>query len=237
MSLNFKLGLRATWDLTLSELEVIPTLWTEDLWNQIQESYQEPHRHYHTLKHIEEVLQNIDMLFDHYRCYSDLSNHTVPRGLVRLATFFHDIVYDVKDSAGSVKTSAGVAEHAAIFMGLSNKHGDMVRELVQLTELHEINPSIKIASWYQKIFLDSDMAILGSEPDVYLEYIESVRKEYCPPYSNEDFRLGRTSFLKGIENKRLFYTDMMEEKLGFSAHRNIGSELKCLTSPLWTPPC
>ena len=52
------------------------------LWQEIQLVYSKPTRHYHTLKHLEEI-------------YKELQSFNLTP-LLEFAIFYHDIVYDVK---------------------------------------------------------------------------------------------------------------------------------------------
>ncbi len=56
-----------------------------EIWNRIREKYSEPHRFYHTLTHIDSMLNHLDRI--------------KPDGVeLALAVWFHDVIYDPRSS-------------------------------------------------------------------------------------------------------------------------------------------
>ena len=78
----------------------------------------------------------------------------------------------------------------------------------------------------EQIFLDLDMSIVGSEPAVYQEYSQNIRKEYSH-FSDEDYRKGRSHFLKGIVDKDNFSSDAFQAR-NQVARENIQAEIDAL---------
>lgn len=75
-------------------------------------------------------------------------------------------------------------------------------------------------------FLDLDLSILGTEDyNDYLNYVQNIRMEFSL-YNNEEFKKGRTDFLKRMLNRNfLFYTGEMKQRFEANAYNNLKKEL------------
>lgn len=79
-----------------------------------------------------------------------------------------------------------------------------------------------------KLFLDADMAILGSSSERYQEYCQQIRKEHAniPGFL---FSQGRSQFLKlTIKQEQIFLSDYFREQYELNARKNIERELENL---------
>jgi len=78
------------------------------------------------------------------------------------------------------------------------------------------------------LFLDADMAILGSAPVRYQRYLEAVRQEYrnTPQML---FKHGRKQFLTALlKEEWIYHTDNFRQAFEKQAHVNIQEELERL---------
>jgi len=97
----------------------------------------------------------------------------------------------------------------------------LFQEHVSVTRLLE-NTSLR------ELFLDFDLAILGTSKAEYAVYAEQIKKEYSQ-YSPEDYCQGRIAVLQGFLNReRLYFTDHYWEKYEAVARRNIEGEINSL---------
>ena len=142
-------------------------------------------RHYHTVVHLWELFELLDILIE--------SLETSSKWYVAMAwsVFFHDAIYDPKsnrnekDSAELFRAfvedcmetamDTTVFDAAETMILATEKHKVMTpseasRTLSEKDELEEIR--------MQKHFLDMDMAVLGKENEAYLKYAALIRKEY-----------------------------------------------------------
>jgi len=162
---------------------------SDDLFEKIVEAYSEPHRHYHTLQHIEECFSVLDEVFKKALISAEL------------AIWFHDIVYDTKESDNELKSSEFAID------ALSGTHlkgkGKMVKELIMGMQ-PPANHAISVV-------VDVDLAILGSAPKRFVEYEEQVRKEY-EWVPEEIFVLKRNEILKNFADK-VFWTKEMRNSI------------------------
>jgi predicted metal-dependent HD superfamily phosphohydrolase len=135
------------------------------LFMEIEAAYSLPGRHYHTLSHIESLLN----LSNQYK------RHLHNKETVDFAIFYHDIIYDVS-SSDNEERSGSVAEES---LGqLKVPHGELVNivRYIIASKTHQLNSqeSETDLAW----FLDFDMSILGSDWDAYHQYVQQIRQEY-----------------------------------------------------------
>ena len=175
------------------------------LWKEIEEKHTEPTRYYHTLKHLEHI-------------YSELPRLDI---VTEFAIFYHDIVYDVSCSDNE-EESASVCEKRLALLGAKTKLIEEVTKLIVETKTHE--PSSK----RNALFLDADLAVLGSSEDIYKAYTQNIRKEYAI-YSDSVYREGRQKVLKHfLEKERIYVSDYFYELYEKKARSNIIKELNKL---------
>src|SRR4029077_18866159 len=101
-----------------------------ELGEQLILRYSEPHRHYHTTKHLLQVLTMIDKLADDHDLF-----------LVRLAAWYHDAVYAIPPGqVSNEEASARLALRELSWVGLEQEDLNQVARLVRLTETHLPGP-------------------------------------------------------------------------------------------------
>jgi predicted metal-dependent HD superfamily phosphohydrolase len=180
----------------------------------VRARYAEPHRRYHTVEHLDEVMAAVAEL-------ADLADD--PRA-VELAVLFHDAVYDPASAPGeSERASAGLAAAA---LGGDSIAPEVVR-LVLLTAGHEVEPGDRNGA----VLADADLWILGSSPERYARYAADVRAEYGH-VDDDAWRAGRSALLRGfLDRPRLFRTDRFHARFDAAARRNLAGELAALVGP------
>ncbi|MFG1950515.1 metal-dependent phosphohydrolase [Micromonospora sp. NPDC048830] len=143
--------------------------------------WREPHRHYHTTRHLTAVLDVVD-------AYAGLADRP---DLVRLAAWCHDAVYDPRAPGdANERDSADLA--AALLAGLGVAAGAVaeVRRLVLLTAGHATTAGDADGA----LLCDADLAVLAGPPEEYDRYAAAVRREYAH-VPDPDFRAGRARVL------------------------------------------
>ena len=94
------------------------------------------------------------------------------------------------------------------------------------TKGHQIDPNDADLG----IFLDADLAILGTSPTEYQAYARSIRQEYRW-VADADYRAGRTQVLASfLQRDRLYFTDLLFNELESIARFNIQQEIIALPS-------
>src|SRR5947209_2279991 len=92
----------------------------------LAEKYSHPERHYPNPRHLGEVLALVD----------ELLPQAANPGVVRLAAWFHDAVYDPR-AADNEERSSDLAEHLLRPWPLPSGSLDRVRQLILLTRTHQ----------------------------------------------------------------------------------------------------
>jgi predicted metal-dependent HD superfamily phosphohydrolase len=169
--------------------------------------WSEPHRRYHDLRHLEEVLAALP--------------DDAPRAVL-LAAWYHDAVYDPARDDNEAASARLAREQLAGESELAE-----VERLVLLTRAHD--PAEEDVSG--AMLSDADLAVLGASPERYAEYTSDVRHEYAH-VSDGDFRHGRTRVLAGLlALTPLYRTERGRERWEEAARTNLSRELAALVDP------
>jgi len=172
------------------------------LWQEIEQRHRESTRQYHTLRHLEHIYSVLPKL-DH---------------VTEFTIFYHDIVYDASRNDNEEK-SALLCKKQLTLLGLNPKLILEVCQLILETKSHEAS------SKRNALFLDADLVILGSNVEIYNEYIQNVRKEYAI-YNDDIYKEGRQKVLKHfLEKERIYVSDYFYELYEREARKNLEWEL------------
>jgi predicted metal-dependent HD superfamily phosphohydrolase len=167
-------------------------------------------RFYHTLGHIAEMLDTIDRLADG-KC-----NRTA----LRLAAWFHDVVYD-PHAADNEERSATRAEEVLSRLRLPRDTIRAVKDLILLTKTHQAEPTDADG----RVLQDADLARLGAPPEQFAAYSQAIRREYAW-VPEEEYRAGRRQLLQNfLGRERLFATDLMHREFEVQARQNLRDEI------------
>lgn len=185
--------------------------------------WSEPHRRYHTVQHLAEVLAAIDAL-----AQAGASDATGTR-LAHVTGWYHDIAYDPQAAAGSNEhRSAAMARDHLNALGVTRGNVDVVESLVTMTIDHDIDGGpAHMASWRHTaaVFHDADLWILSAPADRYREYAEQVRQEYAQVPTTV-FRQGRAAILSGLLTRAALYrTAPAQQEWEPRARANVAGEL------------
>ncbi|MPZ63434.1 MAG: metal-dependent phosphohydrolase [Propionibacteriales bacterium] len=186
----------------------------DELFERLRERYREPHRHYHDVRHLEEVLATVD----------ELAPEASDPDAVRMAAWFHDAVY-VPRAADNEERSAELARAELSAAGAAAEQVDEVVRLVQLTETHKPAPGDLNGA----VLCDADLRILAADGSRYAEYVRGVRREYAH-VGEAEFRRGRARILRSlIDDPPVFHTGTARKRWEERARSNLRAELADLT--------
>jgi predicted metal-dependent HD superfamily phosphohydrolase len=175
-------------------------------------AYSEPHRKYHTLRHLDECFEKLEELrID--------ANHSEE---VELALWFHDAIYDTKRQDNEAKS----AEWACAVARSQNLPPDVVERIHRLIMVTRHDAEPRDAD--EKVLVDVDLSILGATPERFDEYEAQIREEYAwvPGIM---FRAKRREILKGfLARAAIFNTPKFVEAYEERARANLGRSLQCL---------
>lgn len=131
------------------------------LFEQLCAAYQESHRHFHTLQHLQEC----------FECWTGWRNEAVHSHEIGLALWFHDAILDVTRHDNEAR-SARWANEALQQAGCVPEVALRVRDLIIATR-HDAPPQNVDA----QLIVDIDQAILGASPARFEEYTQQMRQE------------------------------------------------------------
>jgi predicted metal-dependent HD superfamily phosphohydrolase len=179
------------------------------------ESWAEPHRCYHDLTHLQNVLAGVDELAD----WAD------DPFAVELAVWYHDAVYD--GAADAEERSARRAVRELTALGLTADPVAEIARLVRLTVSHSPAPDDRNGA----VLCDADLAVLAADPPDYAAYAAAVRREY-DHIPDTDFRAGRAAILRALlAQPTLFRTPLGRSRWESPARANLTTELASLEHP------
>ena len=161
------------------------------LFDRLVSAHEEPHRHYHTLEHVGEVL----------RVAGRLASSSP--GTVALAAWFHDAVYD-PTRHDNEERSAELAARELTTLGLDSAVVDAVARLVRATA--HLGDGEAPADADGRALLDADLAILGASPARYERYARDIRREYAH-VGDGDYARGRVAVLERFLARPWLYFD------------------------------
>jgi predicted metal-dependent HD superfamily phosphohydrolase len=159
--------------------------------------YAEPHRAYHNMTHVQDLITSLDFLLEGEDSSSDATNNE--EAILILAAFFHDVIYNPKSSTNE-RDSADLflkfaSELSTIFSssGIQHEHGfendgrirncNMVMQIEECiiataTHISSAEKANETKNHTLATFLDADMSILGKDVDIYNNYAGCIRREY-----------------------------------------------------------
>lgn len=180
----------------------------DELIEGLRRRYGEPHRHHHTLRHLDEVLDAVGRL-------ADLADEP---DRVRLAAAYHDAIYDPR-SPSNEHDSAELARVELGAVAVPADEAEAIARLVRTTADHEAAADPDAA-----VLADADLWILGSPPDRYRRYVRDVRAEYAH-VDDDAWRAGRAAVLdRFLGRPRLYATARFHAALDGRARANLTAE-------------
>ena len=172
--------------------------------------YSESHREYHNLRHIREMLECLNL----YK--TAISDYPI----LYVSCLYHDIVYDTHAQDNEEKSAEYLEKDFHDY--LSKEEITKCKDLILGTKKHQFLQN----NFDHKIFLDSDLLILGRERNRYIEYMDSIRKEY-EWVEREFYKQERAKVLqKFLERERIYFTDEVFHVYEKQARENIKFEIE-----------
>lgn len=175
------------------------------IYTELVHAYRRPTRHYHTLEHIDDCLDELDQV-------RSLAVH--PDEL-EFSFWFHDGIYDsrVKDHEDQ---SAIWAMQVATSIGLPVDSTTRIGAHIRAST-HDVVP----VDLDTQLFVDIDLAILGQAPTRFDEYERQIRAEYAW-VPDRDFVAGRSAILRSFLGRpRIYATDIFAQKYEAPARQNL----------------
>jgi predicted metal-dependent HD superfamily phosphohydrolase len=185
---------------------------TNDLWTEIERNYSKSARHYHTLRHLESLLNELQ----------EIKHLINDWNTILFTLFYHDIIYNTLKSNNEEK-SAALAEKRLRALSVPQQAIDLCTHQVLATKQHQLNPDSDT-----NYFTDADLSILGRHWETYEKYAANVRKEYAI-YPDLIYNPGRTKVLRSfLAMERIFKMDHFFKKYETAARHNLQKEIEQL---------
>jgi len=177
--------------------------WEEFEW--LMSRYKEKGRYYHGVRHLVHGLDMMRQLF--------VANPPTMRdgALVRLAFFYHDVIYDVKSKDNEVESAGLCNIYMSQALGLAPAEMTRVFNLIVATKDHQ-GSTLEDTLW--PYMNDADLAIMAAPERVYEKYSKKVWQEYRAVASRPQFVTGRMAFITAFNSKPIFKTRAMMLKEG-----------------------
>jgi predicted metal-dependent HD superfamily phosphohydrolase len=173
--------------------------------------YEEPHRRYHTLEHIDDMLAVADRL--------------AATDEVTCAVWLHDVIYDPTQTDNEAR-SAAFARGLLQRLDAPASLVEEVARLVESTAQHDPDDG----DHNGQVLADADLAILGAPADRYERYVRDARAEYAHA-SDDDWRRGRAAVVRSFLDRPLLYHSwQLRDSREQRARENLRAELVALTA-------
>ena len=187
-----------------------------ELWQQIEDAYASPDRHYHTLAHLQQMLNELLLVKEQTEDWNTLF----------FSLCYHDVVYDAVHNMvahDNEERSADVAENALKQLGYPAEKIGKCREQILATKGHLASPDKDT-----NFLTDADICILGQSWEVYAAYKQNIRKEY-QIYPDRLFYAGRKKMLEQfLRMEPLFKTAHFQHLYEQEAKANLRKEYRLL---------
>jgi len=182
----------------------------ETYWNEIEKHYNQKGRHYHALKHLENLLIQLESVKEKIQDWDT----------VLFALYYHDIIYKAIRKDNEEK-SAELADKRLREINYPDNQIELCITHIIATKSHT-----KSTNSDTDYFTDADLSILGAASEIYSQYAKQVRKEYniFPDFM---YYPGRKKALQHfLEMESIFKTEEFRSRFEEQAIKNITDELK-----------
>jgi predicted metal-dependent HD superfamily phosphohydrolase len=204
--MSFHIDLVTTWLGLVENSEAAQTAGTELL-----DRYGEPHRLFHNVDHLTEVLSVVEAL----------AANADDAGVVQMAAWFHHAVHDPVRRDNEHR-SALLARSVLPGLGVTPTRVTEVTRLVLLTRAHDPRPGDRNGA----VLCDADLAVLATEPDLYHRYRHGVRAEYSH-VDEPAFAAGRVRVLRELLSRPSVYRTVgARRRFERAARANMEAELR-----------
>jgi predicted metal-dependent HD superfamily phosphohydrolase len=185
------------------------TLISEPVRAALVSAYTAPDRHYHDLRHVEALLGLANACAD-----------MTDREALEAAIWFHDAIYDTRRSDNEERSAA-----LAVAQLAGTTDWDRIARIaamIRATAGHALPDLADAAAKHDcAVFLDMDLAILGSPAEDFDAYEAAVRREY-DWVAEPQWKLGRRAVLaQFLARPAIYATQRFQASHEEAARRNL----------------
>jgi predicted metal-dependent HD superfamily phosphohydrolase len=185
----------------------------EAAFDELTRCYGEPHRVYHTLRHVAQTLSELDTVRE----------MLAAADRVEMALWLHDVVYDTHAPDNEAQSAA----YARRVLGAAGLGDELVGEVgaLILATRHDGRPETIDAA----LLVDVDLSILGQPPAVFDAYEGQIRAEHSW-VPEADYVTGRGAVLRRfLDRDFIFATDVFRARYEAQARANLRRAVARLT--------
>ena len=180
-----------------------------NLWLEIFTKYSESKRYYHTIGHLEAVINELN----------EVKDEIIDWDTVLFAVFYHDIIYKASSSTNEADSAKLAMQRLAEFRYTAEKIAKCAN-MILATKEHQLSEDND-----NKYVIDADLSILGRKADDYQKYTEQIREEYSI-YPDFMYSKGRKKALQHfLQAETIYKTEHFIKKFEKSAKKNVSNEL------------
>lgn len=180
-----------------------------ELWTEVENNYSNKERYYHTLQHLDNLLNQLIEVKDKIQNWDT----------ILFTLYYHDIIY-CSTKSDNEERSAELAEKRLNQVSVSKDKIELCKQQILATQSH-----LKSIDSDTNYFLDGDLSVLGQDWETYSSYYKNVRKEYSI-YPDVVYNAGRKKVLKHfLSMDRIFKTAFFYFKFEKQAKENVQKEL------------
>jgi predicted metal-dependent HD superfamily phosphohydrolase len=184
----------------------------DTLFHELSSRYSEPHRHYHTLAHIDSMIGELQPVQD----------MTEDQDTLLFAVCYHDVVYDPK-KGDNEERSAELAVRQLQAINYPPDRTERCAQHILATQMHKASHDADT-----NLLVDADLSILGKPWAQYEAYVQAIRQEYIH-VPEALFRMGRKGVLQRfLAMERIYKTEFFFDKYEQRAHQNLLQEVDML---------
>lgn len=200
------------WQATWSGFGVTPDAASARQFDELIARYSEPHRKYHTVRHLDECFEKL----------AELRSEASRPHEVELALWFHDAIYEKGSSENEAK-SADLAARVMEQVGVAQDAVQRVHSLIMATR----HAAVPVGA-DQIVLVDVDLSILGAAPARFDEYERQVRDEYAwvPRFLFK--RKRRTILMSFLARPAIFTSVLFKERYEAQARENLLRSIRLL---------
>jgi predicted metal-dependent HD superfamily phosphohydrolase len=172
--------------------------------------YVQPQRAYHTLRHLEFMLDALD----------ERGVLTYP---LALAVWGHDLIYDPQQHDNEAQSARQFGD----WLEDQGAGADLVAEVRRLIleTRHTEPPTDRTAA----LLVDADLSVFGADDETFWAYEQAIRQEYSfVPWAQ--YREGRMAVLDGFLKRQRIYTTPEFAGLEIGARAHLGAAIKRLAN-------
>ncbi len=176
-------------------------------------------RAYHNWAHIQALLGLLDLF---RRLVSD-------EQAVAASIYFHDAIYDSRDKDNEERSASLALDW--LETRTTAKRLSSIATSILATKTHTVPEGVTERTAADIRFLvDADLAIFGSEPEVFEAYDVAIRQEYAW-VDEEAWRTGRAAVLKGfLDRPTIFAIPEFRDRFEQKARHNLRAAIAKLTA-------